>query len=128
MTFEVCSFSRRAMRVAAILVFLSPAAALGQSAVTEKLDPVAQALSRQLTGRSRVIVQFHGEPDVRVITSRRGVAGRQLAEGDAQVADINNTELATVAASPNVRRIAIDHPAFGTLERTGAALGATLAR
>src|SRR5688572_10266238 len=115
---DVSSFVRRVIVAAAVLLLISPATTRGQSVVTEKLDPVVQALSRQLTERSRVIVQFHGEPDVRVITDRRGVAGRQLAGVSAQVADLDNTELATVAVHPKVSRIAIDRPAFRTLERT----------
>lgn len=126
MTSDVCSYARRTLIGAAILVLMFPVVTQGQS--VEKLDPVAQARSRQLTGRSRVIVQFIGEPDVRVITSHRGVAGRRLTGVGAQVAELDNTELARVAASPKVRRVVIDRPAFGTLERTGAALGATIAR
>lgn len=125
---DVSLLTRRIAISAAMVVLLLPAMARAQSVGTEKLDPVLQARSRQLAGRSRVIVQFNGEPDVRVITGNRGIAGRQLDGVGAQVADLDNTELARVAAHPKVRRVAIDRPAFGTLERSGAALGATLAR
>src|SRR5688572_7824989 len=116
----------RAVVVAVALLVLAPAQAPAQTA--GKFDRVTGARARQLTGRSRVIVQFHGDPDVRAITGTGGIAGRRLAGVSAQVAEIDNTALAVVAADPRVRRIAIDRPAFGTLERTGAAIGATLVR
>jgi serine protease AprX len=116
----------RTVVVAVALLVLAPAHAPAQTA--DKFDRVAGALARQLTGRSRVIVQFHGDPDVRAITGSGGVAGRRLAGLSAQVAEIDNTALAVVAADPRVRRIAVDRPAFGILERTGAAIGATIVR
>jgi serine protease AprX len=36
--------------------------------------------------------------------------------------------LATVASDPRVERVMVDRPAFATMERTGLAIGATLAR
>jgi serine protease AprX len=93
-----------------------------------KLDPVLQARSRQLTGRSRVIVQFKGTPDVRVITGQRGVAGRALPSVGAQVADIDNNRLAAIANLPQVAGVVLDRPAFATMDRTGDTVGATLAR
>ena len=53
--------------------------------------------ARQLTGRSRVIVEFHGTPDVRAITSAHGVATRALRGPPAQVAEIGNIDLAALA-------------------------------
>ena len=41
---------------------------------------------------------------------------------------MDNLELATVAADPRVERVMVDRPAFATMERTGQAIGATLAR
>jgi serine protease AprX len=105
----------------------APAGAAAESALG-KFDRVASARSRELTGRSRVIVQFHGAPDVRAITGNHGVAGRTLDSIDARVAEIDNVHLRALAADPRVRRIAIDRGAFGTLERTGAAIGAALVR
>ena len=126
MRIHVCSIGLRAVVVAVALLVLAPAQALAQTA--GKFDRVAGARARELTGRSRVIVQFHGDPDVRAITGSGGVAGRRLAGVRAQVAEINNTALSTVARDPRVRRIVIDRPAFGTLERTGAAIGAAVVR
>ena len=90
-----------------------------------KLDSVLRHRARQLTGRSRIIVQFKGDADVRVFG--RGVTGRKL-NRSAQVGEVDNLALATVAADPRVERVMVDRPAFATMERTGQAIGATLAR
>jgi serine protease AprX len=91
----------------------------------DKLDSVLRHRARQLTGRSRIIVQFKGDADVRVFGS--GVVGRKLDSG-AQVGEVDNIVLATVASDPRVERVMVDRPAFATMERTGLAIGATLAR
>src|SRR6185503_17071376 len=91
----------------------------------DKLDSVLRYRARQLTGRSRIIVQFRGDADVRVFG--RGVAGRKL-DRRAQVGEVDNIVLATVASDPRVERVMVDRPAFATMERTGLAIGATLAR
>ena len=91
----------------------------------DKLDPVLRHRARQLSGRSRIIVQFRGDADVRVFG--RGVAGRKL-DRRAQVGEVDNIVLATVASDPRVERVMVDRPAFATMERTGLAIGATLAR
>ncbi len=90
---------------------------------SSKLDRILAARTRQLTGRSRVIVEFHGQPDVRAITSARGVTTRALTGQRAHVAEIGNTDLVTLAADPRVARVMSDRPAFATLERTNAAIG-----
>jgi serine protease AprX len=92
----------------------------------DKLDSVLRyRAARQLSGRSRIIVQFKGDTDVRVFG--RGMAGRKLHRG-AQVGEVDNVTLAAVASDPRVERVMVDRPAFATLERTGLAIGATLAR
>ena len=47
------------------------------------LDPVLRIRARELTGRSRVIVEFKGTPDPRAITGNGGVPGRPLEGADA---------------------------------------------
>jgi serine protease AprX len=91
----------------------------------DKLDSVLRHRARQLTGRSRIIVQFKGDADVRVFG--RGTTGRKL-NRSAQVGEVDNLVLAAVASDPRVERVMIDRPAFATMERTGHAIGATLAR
>ncbi|HLG60119.1 MAG TPA: S8 family serine peptidase [Vicinamibacterales bacterium] len=111
--------------LAVALMALSVSAAEAQSDRGDKMDSVLRHRARQLTGRSRIIVQFKGDADVRVFG--RGVAGRRLARG-AQVGEVDNRVIATVASDSRVERVMIDRPAFATMERTGVAIGATLAR
>jgi serine protease AprX len=87
-----------------------------------KLDRLLDSRARQISGRSRVIVEFHGTPDVRAITSAHGVTTRPL-RGQRHVAEIGNTDLAALASDPRVARVMADRPAFATLERTAAAIG-----
>ncbi|MEQ1757999.1 MAG: S8 family peptidase [Vicinamibacterales bacterium] len=90
-----------------------------------KLDPLLRARARALLGRSRVIVEF--EPGAEgTLRSPGAIAGRQLPSSLSQVVDVDNQSLESLASDPRVRRIVPDRPAFATLERTGAATGATL--
>jgi serine protease AprX len=89
------------------------------------MDSVLQARAQQLLGRSRIIVQFKGDPDVRALG--RGIAGRRLDHG-AQVAEVDNWTLPEIAADPRVERVMVDRPTFASMERTSAAIGATLVR
>ncbi len=93
-----------------------------------KLDAALRVRAHQLSGRSRVIVQFTREPDVRAIAAVRGTTRRSLAAMRAEVADVDNLSLAALAADPRVARVMLDRPAFATMERTGQAIGATAAR
>jgi serine protease AprX len=120
--------SRRIVLLAAALVVGGSSSVWSQSIDSARLDPLLQVRSRQLTGRSRVIVEFRGDPDARVITRHRGVAGRQLPDGRAQVADLDNTALALLSKESDVAWVGADHDAFATLERSGAAIAATVAR
>ena len=92
-----------------------------------KLDPLLRARARALLGRSRVIVEFEPGSDG-TLRSPGAVAGRQLPSSLSQVVDVDNQSLEALAADPRVRRVTPDRPAFATLERTGAAVGATLVR
>jgi serine protease AprX len=115
--------------LAACLLVALPETLRGQSAdATAKLDRALQQRAGQLAGRSRVIVEFIGNPDARVITGQRGRAGRRIAAQRAQAAEVDNAALAALASDPRVARIAADRDVFPTLARTGAATGATLAR
>jgi len=92
------------------------------------LDPVLRTRARQLTGRSRVIVEYRGTADVRAVTAVRGRAGRKLAGGQLQIADVDNIGLAALAADPRVARLSLDRDTFTTMERTATAIGAQAAR
>lgn len=116
------------MAIAATLTALAPAALQAQPSGSGKLDPLLQTRAAQLAGRSRVIVQFRDAADVRVLTRNGGVAGRSLPQLRAQVADVRNQSLAEIARHPAVARVLPDRDAFATMERTGAAVGAAMAR
>jgi serine protease AprX len=112
----------------AALGAVCPTAVAAQTVRDDKLGPMLEVRSRQLSGRSRVIVEFKGEPDARVITGSRGVAGRPLLSARSQVVELENQALTDLVSHPQVARMHIDHPAFATMERTGAAIAATIAR
>jgi serine protease AprX len=107
----------------AVLLASTTAAAQGRSPA--KLDTILRERATQLTGRSRVIVEFTAAPDVRVFA--RGGGGRRVGT-QAQVGEIDNYSLVTLAADPRVARVMIDRPAFPTMDRTAGAVGATLVR
>src|SRR6478735_9329625 len=92
-----------ALVTAATLSTASPALAQNSGA---SLDPVLRTRARQLTGRSRVIVEYRGIADGRAVTAVRGRVGRKLAGGQLQIADVDNIGLSALAADPRVERIA----------------------
>jgi serine protease AprX len=118
-------------RTCALLVFLVialPAFAGQRDGHARGLDSVLRNRARQLTGSSRVIVEFRDVPDIRAITSHGGIAGRKLSLLKAQVAQISNSQLASLADDPRVARISVDRPAFAMLERTAMTTGVATAR
>jgi serine protease AprX len=118
-----------AATLAASLLISIPAPLVAQQpAAADKLDAVVQERAARSGGRSRVIVQFANDPDLGAITERRGRAGRRLQAQRAIVAEVDNAAIAELAADPRVARVMIDRPVFPTLFRTGAAIGATVAR
>jgi serine protease AprX len=113
---------------AAVVLLMASAASAQSNAHGDRLDKFLRSRSRQLSGRTRVIVQFKGAADLDVrVLGKRAATGRRLGH-DSQVAEVDNTELAGIAANPRVERVMFDRPAFSTLERTGQTTGATLAR
>ena len=115
-----------ALFVATLVGIITPAASAQSSGRGDKLDSVLRHRARQLSGRTRVIVQFKGDADVRVFGTR-ATTGRRLGQR-AQVAELNNFDLQTLAADPRVERVMFDRPTFATLERTGLSTGAGQAR
>jgi serine protease AprX len=116
-----------ALSIATVVALSAPVAAAQPSSGRDgKLDAVVRNRARQLTGRTRVIVQFTGDADSRVF-GRRATTGRRLGR-DAQVAEVDNVELANLASDPRIERVMFDRPIFATLERTGLSTGSTAAR
>src|SRR4051812_36323228 len=74
----------KSLRRTSVLVCLGVALSAMLSAATPAfsesgtLDPILRGRARQLTGRSRVIVEYRGTADVRAVTAVRGRAGRRL--------------------------------------------------
>ena len=108
-----------------LTIITTPASAAD---IARKLDAILEARSHQMNGRSRVIVQFTADPDVRAITDAHGLVGRRLAGIHAQVAELDNAALNRLAADPRVAHVSLDRVAFATLERTNGAVGASLTR
>ena len=98
----------------------------------DKLDPLLQGALVNPPARSRIIVRATSSQTLGslapLIQQLGGALGRQLPIIEAQVADMPTASLLALAASNAVRRIALDRAAVGTLERTGAVVGATAAR
>jgi serine protease AprX len=117
-----------ALWAAVVVVTCATPAAAGSRADATRLDAVLRQRARQVAGTSRVIVQFRSATDVRAITGQGGRAGKKLSLLKAHVAEVSNARLAALASDPRVARVFVDRPAFATLERTSAAIGATLAR
>jgi len=115
-----------ALALCALVVLATPVAFAQSSARGDKLDSVLEHRARQLTGRTRVIVEFKGDADVRVF-GKRTATGRRLGRR-AQVAELDNFELSTLASDPRIERVMFDRPAFATLQRTALTIGAPAAR
>jgi serine protease AprX len=98
----------------------------------DKLDPPLQNALANPPPRSRIIVRATNTETLGalapLIQQLGGVLGRPLPIIDAQVADVPTASVLALAASDAVQRIALDRPAVGTLDRTGAVAGATAAR
>ncbi len=105
--------------------FLAATPTLAQG--NEKLDPLLRLRARALLGRSRVIVEFEPQREG-PLTVSGAIAGRSLPGGRSQALDIDNRGLERLAADPRIRRVIADRPAFATLERAGAAVGANAVR
>jgi serine protease AprX len=96
-----------------------------------RLDGELGARAHAPRGSSRVIIRL--QPGVSpasldsAIRKLRGVSGRLLS-GDAQVAYVPDTALAALAHLPGVLAVSLDRRVHGTLERTGATIGAKWVR
>jgi serine protease AprX len=117
--------ARRFISIALLLLACIPPAVAAPSA-DGKLDGELRQRARAPRGHSRVIVRLDpGANGDAVIGSVHGTAGRPLAGGRAQVADVADGELDALARQPGVSAVSLDRRVEGTLERTGATIGAT---
>jgi serine protease AprX len=107
--------------IAAIVLALPALAAAGGG----KLDTALRARAEAPRGTSRVIITTaNGLRADAAIRAHGGLPGRFLAAIGGQVALVPDSALARLAARPEVRRLTLDRPVAGTMERTGAAVGA----
>jgi serine protease AprX len=116
--------------LAAIAAGLVPAGAeLSSQDPLAALDPALRARVEAPAGHSRVIIRHDPAQDLGpVIRAIGATPGPRLPLLDAQVADVPDTSLAALAASPGVRHVSLDRPVHGTLERSAIAVGAVWAR
>src|SRR5262249_34365207 len=104
---------------------------LGLDDWLEKLDHPLKSRASQLTGHSTVIVRARPGSTGAIPSPARnlgGSPGRALPLIDGQVFTVPNVALATLAAHPNIAHISTDRLVAGSLERTGATIGARSAR
>src|SRR6185436_7159817 len=122
---------RRLFIFGALLTSLAPAAlaAPRPHAENAKLDRELRQRAGAPRGHSRVILRL--KPGVSAdaaglaIRSLRGTVGRRLAFGRGQVADVPDTALDALSRLPGVDGVSLDRRVHGTMERTGATVGAT---
>ena len=99
----------------------------GESAST--LDRELQQRAQAPRGHSRVILRVAPGTDAEsVIRGAHGTLGRRLASVAGQIADVPDAALDALSRLPGVEGISLDRRVEGTLERTGATIGATYVR
>jgi serine protease AprX len=119
---------RRLLTLGAILAALTPAAfaASRPHAGEPKLDRELRQRASAPRGRSRVILRLNpGVSADLAIRGLRGTVGRRLAAGGGQVAEVPDTALDALSRLPGVNSVSLDRRVHGTMERTGATIGAT---
>ena len=118
----------RLLVLGALLAALLPAPGLAAPADAPRLDRELGERARAPRGNSRVILRMN--PGVSpaaadaAIRRLRGTLGRRLFSVGGQVADVPDWALTTLASLPGVHGISLDRRVHGTLERTGATVGA----
>ena len=123
--------ARRLLILATLLAsFASAAFAAGRpDGPVSKLDRELQQRAQAPRGHSRVILRLAPGTDADLaILGVRGTLGRRLASVGGQVADVPDSALDALSKVPGVSGISADRSVQGTLERTGATIGATYVR
>ncbi|HEX5474230.1 MAG TPA: S8 family peptidase [Vicinamibacterales bacterium] len=98
----------------------------------DALDAPLRQRAEAPSGQSRVIVRFDTADDAAAglgaIDALGGTLGRPLSMLHAQVAQVPDTALDTVAALPGVRSVSLDRPIYGTDEPTNQTIEASWVR
>ena len=97
-----------------------------------KLGPLASRHSREVVGRSRVIVRavdgISPEALLPSLQAAGGIVHKKLSVINAQVVELPNSVLLALANNPLISNISLDRPVFGAMERSSATIGATAIR
>lgn len=99
---------------------------------TSRLDRELRERALTARGSSRVILRL--SPGVSPVSTElairalRGTIGRRLLSVGGQVASVPDSALAALSRLPGVESVSLDRRVHGTLERTGATVGATWVR
>jgi serine protease AprX len=120
---------RRLLLAAALLAAAGSHAVAASHAGDAKLDSELRDRAHAPRGRSRVILRLTPGASADAVVERlRGTLGRRLSLVGGQVAEVPDAALDTLASLPAVAGISLDRGVHGTLERTGATIGATWVR
>jgi serine protease AprX len=120
------------LTISAALLGIFALAASSFAEPGQKMGPLAARRAGLALGSSRVIItaaDTNQLPDVAdAIDQAGGRRGRALPIIDAYVADMPNAALFSLSHNPHISHIALDRAIVGTMERTGATIGATAIR
>lgn len=120
---------KRSLILIAVLVLTGVAAVARAGNGSSKLDSPLRARAQDGRGSSRVIIETRDVTATdRLIRSLKGIPGRRLGLLRGEVAVVPNGALETLANHDDVTSIRLDRPVQGTLERTGATIGAKWVR
>ena len=116
---------RRFLLAAAFIAAAGPHALAASHPGDAKLDSELRDRAHAPRGRSRVILRLvPGVSAEAIVKDLRGTLGRRLSLVGGQVAEIPDSALETLASLPGVAGVSLDRGVQGTLERTGATIGA----
>ena len=119
---------RTLLLIALLAVAGSPVFGASRLAL-DRLDAPLRARALAGRGTSRVIIETtDGQPSDRLIRMLGGQAGRRLGLLRGQVALVPDSALEALASRPGVASVRLDRRVTGTMERTGATVGATWVR
>jgi serine protease AprX len=120
---------RRFLLAAAFIAAAGPHALAASHLGDAKLDSELRDRAHAPRGRSRVILRLvPGVSAEAIVKDLRGTLGRRLSLVGGQVAEIPDSALETLASLPGVAGVSLDRGVQGTLERTGATIGANWVR
>ncbi len=120
---------KRTLLFIALLASASTPVLAGARPSLQRLDPVLRQRAVAGHGYSRVIVETtDGRRADRLIQTVGGKPGRQLGHAGGQAALVPDVALEALASRPGIAAVRVDRPVVGTMERTGATVGATWVR